>query len=279
MSKFYKILTIIFIVLLAGLLVWGGAFVWQKTNLKDIITQNLPDVSTLGTVNLPGKLFGPKQPDHAVNLEADKIIEWTNFYRQQEGLVELTLNNNLTQAAQIKVDDMFAQQYFEHVSPIGVSPDQVVLATGYNYKVTGENLALGDFKDEKDLVDAWMASPGHRANILNPEYTEIGVASGLDKFEDRGTTWLSVQEFGRPAPQCAKPSSILNQEIETKKAEYDSTKLAYDAIIAESKHLSKEKYDEAKALQDELNGLYEEINNLVNRYNTQVDLYNQCIKE
>ena len=173
---------------------------------------------------------------------------------------------------------MFQKQYFEHVSPTGVSPDQLVLAAGYNYKVTGENLALGDFKDEKDLVDAWMGSPGHRANILNPEYTEIGVASGLNKFEDRDMTWLSVQEFGSPAPNCTKPSSALAQEIDNKEVEYDQLKSEYDTLLADNKKLAKEQYQEAVALQSELNSLYYEINDLVNQYNSQVNSYNVCIK-
>lgn len=279
MSKFYKITITIFLLLIAGLLVYGGFWVFKKSAVKSFLTKNLPDLSQLGTVNLPGKLFGPQQPNHAADLDPDKIIEWTNYYREQESLTKLTINNDLTSAAQSKVQDMFAQQYFEHVSPTGVSPDQLVLSAGYKYKVTGENLALGDFKDEKDLVDAWMNSPGHRANILNPDYIEIGVASGLDKFQDRGTTWLSVQEFGRPAPQCALPDQDLAQEIETKKAEYDNLMQEYETILAEGKKLTQEKYDEAKALQDELNNLYYEINDLVNQYNIQVNSYNYCIKQ
>ena len=277
MSKFYKVLGTIFIIILTGILLWGGFFILTNNTVFQGLTKNLPGLSPLGKVNLPGKLLGPKLPQKAETLDPDKIIEWTNFYREQEGLDKLIANVNLAQAASDKVEDMFQKQYFEHVSPTGVSPDQLVLAAGYNYKVTGENLALGDFKDEKDLVDAWMASPGHRANILNPDYSEIGVASDLDEFEDRGKTWLSVQEFGDPAPNCQKPSSSLAQEIENKKAEYENLKAEYDALIAKKK-LTKEEYNRAKELQAELNNLYEEINILVNQYNKQVDSYNVCIK-
>jgi len=279
MTKIYKVLIIIFMFFLAAIVIWSGYLVLKKNiRLQEFFNRGLPTLATLGTVNLPGKLLGPIKPDYAENLESTKIIAWTNYYREQEGLNLLASNSLLAQAAQTKVTDMFQKQYFEHVSPDGTTPGQLVLATGYNYRDTGENLALGDFKDEKELVDAWMASPGHRANILNPKYTEIGVASGLDKLDDRTKTWLSVQEFGAPAPQCTKPDQTLYQTITEKETEYDTLKNRYDQLVTQNK-LSKSEYEEAKALQTELNNFYYEINALLYQYNNQVSLYNTCIKQ
>ncbi len=116
-------------------------------------------------------------------------------------MLALSKNAKLTSAATAKANDLFEKQYFEHVSPTGESAADLVIAEGYNYRIVGENLALGDFKSEKELVDAWMASEGHRENILKKDYQEIGVASKLSKFEGR-ITWVSVQIFGTRAPEC-----------------------------------------------------------------------------
>ena len=69
------------------------------------------------------------------------------------------------------------------------------MRSNYPYLAAGENLALGDFKNANELVAAWMASPGHRANILNGVYRDIGVATGFDAFEGRKTI-IVVQIFG-----------------------------------------------------------------------------------
>lgn len=278
MTKLNKAFVTVFIITLASFIIWGGFLLYSTGKIDKTITNNLPILSTPGTVNLPGKLEIPAKENHAQNISALKILEWTNFYRAQEGLPKLTSNPILVQAAQTKVDDMFENQYFEHVSPTGISPDKLVLSVGYNYRVTGENLALGDFKDEKDLVDAWMASPGHRANILNPDYTEIGISSGLNKFSNRGTTWISVQEFGKPAPNCAKPDAELAQKLEQKKSLYDRQIAEYQQFLNNRSGWGSDEKKEAKKMQDALDDLYQEITILIAQYNIEVDNYNQCIK-
>lgn len=267
------------------------------------------------SINLPGKLFGPISPTRAKNLDPDKIIYWTNKYRADNYLPALTKNTNLTTAATAKVDDMFAKQYFEHVSPSGVAPADLVKQSGYNYKTTGENLALGDFKDEKDLVDAWMNSPGHRANILNIDYTEIGVASKLDNFEDRRPTWLSVQEFGKPLPNCPAPDPNTLNDINSKKAEYDSLISQINTLNNEAASLNEQAnskiqqgndiyaetsdaaqaqpyWDEGNSLRaasqaksneanqkiEQSNTLSAEIKSESDTYNAQANTYNECIK-
>jgi uncharacterized protein YkwD len=167
----------------------------------------------------PGALTGPSRTQQAPTLAPDEIIKWTNYYRQQNGLKPLEENIKLTQAAQNKVNDMFNLQYFAHTSPSGKDAGDLAKEVGYNYKSLGENLALGDFMSEKELVDAWMNSPGHRANILNKDFTQIGVATGLNQYKDR-KTWLAVQEFGKPMPNCTKPDENLKKQIETNESQY-----------------------------------------------------------
>ena len=141
-------------------------------------------------------------------------IAKTNDERRTRGLPELAANAKLAAAARVKADDLFARQYFEHVSPTGAGPADLAREAGYEYIEIGENLALGNFSDDADLVRAWMESPGHRANILNKEYEEIGVAVGKGTFEGE-TTWMAVQVFGRPLPDCPKPDAVLKAQIDS----------------------------------------------------------------
>lgn len=279
-NKPNKILVYIIVALMIIGLGAGGYYIYKKyLSSKSVST-------IINNSNLSGKLFGPTGAQKAENLDPDQIIYWTNKYRADNSLPALTKNILLTQAAEAKVTDMAEKQYFEHVSPDGVSPSELVKSMGYDYKVTGENLALGDFKNEKALVDAWMASPGHRANILSTDYSEIGVYSGLENFEDRGKTWLSVQEFGYPQPDCPKPDAEIQSEIDTKKAEYNDLVNQINDLKQEIDDLKKEKgsnseinqkIDEYNALLKQAESLNLEIENLVTDYNAEVSEYNTCI--
>lgn len=302
MAKTYKIVFTIVLIILLFLIGFGGYLLYKNKNtLKNLLPKGLPGLQELGKINLPGTLYGPKSAQKAENLDPDQVIYWTNKYRQDNGLQPLTRNAMLTKAASEKVDDMFKKQYFEHNSPDNTTPAELVLSAGYKYKVTGENLALGDFKDEKDLVDAWMNSPGHRANILNSGYTEIGVATGLNTFQDRGQTWLAVQEFGDPAPNCASPDTSLLNNINSKKAEYENLVSQINSLtnqantdIQKGNDIYAKTHDRSQAqsywdegtqlrsqaqqLQTQANNLYDEITSESNQYNSQVNSYNQCIK-
>lgn len=301
------------IVFIAVILVFIGIYGWRLFN-KKIISDVLPSKNVLNAVNLPGQLFGPSKLVHALNLDPNKIIEWVNHYRAEENLPLLTLNDKLLAAATTKEKDMFTKQYFEHVSPDGKTPGELVLEAGYDYKTTGENLALGDFKDEKELVDAWMASPGHRANIMNTLYTEIGVASGLNDYQGRNT-WISVQEFGLPQAICPAPDNNLSQTIDTKKQDWKDLNETLTETAAAAQTLAKQANDqmntgnqiyeqthsktkaqpywdqgdvfrkesiqklaEAQTIDAQLKSLFSEIDTLVNKYNAQVATYNNCIK-
>lgn len=301
------IIAVIYILILVGIIT-GGFFLYKY--IKDQIKFTKFDVG------LPGQLFGPKTAQKANNLDPVQVLYWTNKYRNDNNLPSLTINNILVKAANTKTQDMFQKQYFEHVSPDGTTPSKLVSTAGYNYKVTGENLALGDFKDEKDLVDAWMASPGHRANILNTDYTEIGIATGLDTFQDRGKTWISVQEFGHPLADCSMPNSNFLNDINAKKSQYDSLISQINTLSAEASNLNNQAnqkiqqgndiynqthdksqaqtyWDEgtalrtqadadiakAKELQGQSDSLAAEIKTQSDSYNAQVENYNTCIKQ
>jgi hypothetical protein len=149
------------------------------------------------------------------------VLTWTNKNREDAGIDDLTRNITLTKMAQQKLNDLFINQYFEHESPTGVGPGGLAKQVGYDYIVIGENLALGNFNGDKALVDAWMASPGHRANILNTRYREIGIAVGQGVFEGK-TTWIAVQEFGLSVSACPQPSKTNKAIIDQSKKDVDT---------------------------------------------------------
>ena len=98
-----------------------------------------------------------------------------NSDRASHGLAELNINPLLNLAALAKAQDMIDKNYFAHVSPDGVNPWYWFKSLGYKYSYAGENLAEG-YTDAKDLEKSWMNSPTHRANILSPNYSEVGFA-------------------------------------------------------------------------------------------------------
>ncbi|OHA02458.1 MAG: hypothetical protein A3J58_02740 [Candidatus Sungbacteria bacterium RIFCSPHIGHO2_02_FULL_52_23] len=196
----------------------------------------------------------------------------------------LSVNAKLTRAAEAKVDDMFNRQYFEHESPTGVGPGDLADNVGYEYLMIGENLALGNYEDDKALVEAWMNSPGHRANILRPHYTEIGVAVKRGLYEGR-TVWLAVQEFGRPQSDCPSPSESLNVEIEADKNRLDELSKQLSPAEEEIRNSRpkrgpayRQKVDAYNELVRLYNTLADETEILITRYNDQISAYNACLQ-
>jgi len=199
-------------------------YLGSKVDSSELISNTVDRISTgvnsSGTVDEKDTTKGVSTPGalrvvdalvnkNAATLSKDNIIKETNLNRKENGdLPELKENSKLDLSAENKLQDLFAKQYFEHVSPSGVSITDLAKQVGYEYILIGENLAMGNFKDDQALLDAWMASPGHRANILNKNYTEIGVAVGKGKFEGKNV-WMAVQHFGTPRSECPTIDQVL----------------------------------------------------------------------
>ena len=141
----------------------------------------------------PGGLLGTVYPA----LVADQA----NLDRQNFSLSNLTVNPLLQKAAELKAEDMVSKGYFAHVSPDGKKPWYWFSQAGYNFVYAGENLAI-NFTDSSAVNDAWMNSPDHRQNILNPHYTEIGVAV-VNGFYNGAETTFVVEMFGSRAVPLA----------------------------------------------------------------------------
>lgn len=130
------------------------------------------------------------------DITVNQVVTLTNQERAKQRLNPLTLNTQLSAAALAKAQDMLDQQYWAHTSPQGKDPWHFIKVADYSYQIAGENLAR-DFHTTIAMVDAWMGSPTHKANIMNGKYEEIGVAVVSGKLEGFETT-LVVQMFGKP---------------------------------------------------------------------------------
>ena len=121
------------------------------------------------------------------------ILALVNRSRVKAGLRALQVSAALTRAAQAKADDMARRDYFDHNSPEGRTPWDFLAAEGYRYSDAGENLAAG-WRTDEELMQGWMASHGHRANILSRTFQEtgIGIARGAKGF-------VVVEMFGTRA--------------------------------------------------------------------------------
>ena len=131
---------------------------------------------------------------YASSITPSQIVELTNQRRVAEGLASLTVSEELNQAAVGKANDMCTKQYWAHLAPDGTTPWVFIRNAGYSYTVAGENLAR-DFGESNSVVEAWMASSTHKANLIHPKYREIGVAVVDGKLNGVETT-LVVQMFG-----------------------------------------------------------------------------------
>ncbi len=290
--------------------------------------ENLPGIEPLEKSGLsPRVILTPParelEPEPAENQPAENeniltrpgIISKTNLQRQTYlGKDSLLAENSLLDtAAQKKIDDMFANQYFEHISPKGLAAGDFVDGAGYEYIAIGENLAMGDYKNDADLVQAWMDSAGHRENILKPGYREIGVAAGYGMINGRNT-WLAVQMFATPKSACPAVDAALSARIDRDRQTLDNfsgeQKTLVSAIddkeaaalamkngienliksgasAAEIQAKQKEFNQAVIAVNEDINGynakiketklVYDEYKTMVNNYNSQVTAYNACL--
>jgi len=123
-----------------------------------------------------------------------ELLNLTNYERAQNGLAPVSLAQQLTTAAHNKAKHMFLHNYWAHFAPDGTSPWDFIKSAGYEYSYAGENLAKG-FTTSTVAMEAWMKSPTHRANILAPQYRDVGFSVVEGKLQGEDTI-LIVQEFG-----------------------------------------------------------------------------------
>ncbi|KKR02426.1 MAG: hypothetical protein UU25_C0010G0003 [Microgenomates group bacterium GW2011_GWB1_40_9] len=152
----------------------------------------------------------PSVLGYATDIRVDALLASTNAKRISLGLNPLKLNATLSQAAAAKAQDMFSHDYWAHNSPQGKTPWSFIVNSGYKYTIAGENLAK-NFSTSGGVVDAWMASPTHKDNIVKPGYQDIGFAIVNGVLNGEETT-LVVQMFGAggsPIAEVPKVETVI----------------------------------------------------------------------
>ena len=134
-------------------------------------------------------------PD-VLSQEENKLLTLTNNLRREQGLSTLSPMIPLQVSAGEKVADMANLNYFSHTSPESYGLSDFLALAGYNYETAGENLAMG-FSTAEEIFSAWMKSPSHAANLLDPEFTEFGVSMRPGFYGDQSTVYVA-QHFGSP---------------------------------------------------------------------------------
>lgn len=159
------------------------------------------------------------------------LIDFTNEVRASNTVAPLKPNAYLERAAQEKAEDMAKRGYFSHVSPDGKNPWYWFNKAGYNYAFAGENLAI-HFFDSQDLMEAWMESPSHRSNILNKNFTEIGIGVAQGYFAGKETVYI-VQFFGKPLSKVTTTPTLETKEIKPKETGTETQKVQPTQITPE----------------------------------------------
>lgn len=260
--------------------------IYNKNNDNQVI-QLEKEVPILGKVDTPGALLVDSNllnTDSKTKLLKDNIITITNKYRKENGgLSLLAENSKLNLSAEKKLQDMFDNQYFEHLSPSDIGVADLGEQVGYEYIFIGENLAMGNFKNDQALVDAWMASPGHKENILNKNYIEIGVAVEKSKFEG-SDVWIAVQHFGTPRNICPSIDMVLYGVIDSNQSQLKEIErdLLLRKDMIEKKVVYEgmtyfEQIDKYNNLINNYNKLITETKEKINNYNNQVRAFNLCL--
>lgn len=162
-----------------------------QVGVKEIIDAN----KQITNPNLiyPGQKINIPSVDQTIVGMEDEVIRLVNAQRAKAGLQPLTKNWQLSRVARIKSQDMIDKKYFSHTSPTYGSPFTMMQNFGIRFSAAGENIAYGQ-RTPSEVMNAWMNSSGHRANILSPSYTQIGV--GLAK-DSRGVCYWT-QMFIKP---------------------------------------------------------------------------------
>ncbi|MBR5236726.1 MAG: SafA/ExsA family spore coat assembly protein [Clostridia bacterium] len=134
----------------------------------------------------PGQILNIPKTDSTVTSYENEVIRLVNEVRAKNGLKALAVDWELSRVARYKSQDMKDNNYFSHTSPVYGSPFDMIKKFGISYRAAAENIAKGQ-RTPQAVVDAWMNSAGHRANILNASYTKIGVGYVAD-----GNYWTQM---------------------------------------------------------------------------------------
>ncbi len=170
-------------------------------------------ISLLAVVLFASSVATLVLPGNAIAISGQTIASLTNIERSNNGLPNLAWNAALANSAWQKAEDMCTKSYWAHTAPDGTTGWTFMNQSGYKYTAAGENLAMG-FDSDTGIVAGWMASPGHRANILNTSYNDIGVGSASCMFQGTATTFV-VAHYGATAASTAARQRAVSAPTST----------------------------------------------------------------
>ena len=167
----------------------SGESMWKiatkyQVGLSEIKTAN-PQIINYDLI-YPGQVINSPTVDSTVTSYEQEVIRLVNEIRAENGLKVLTYDWELARVARYKSQDMKDNKYFSHTSPVYGTPFQMIKNFGISYRSAGENIAKG-YATPQAVVNGWMNSSGHRANILNANYTHIGVG-----YVSGGNYWTQM---------------------------------------------------------------------------------------
>jgi uncharacterized YkwD family protein/spore coat assembly protein SafA len=145
--------------------------------VNQLMTAN-PQI-TNSTLIFPGQKINIPSGTNDIRLLEEEVIRLVNVERSRVGLPALVENNEVSRVARIKSNDFVKNNYFSHNSPTYGSPFDMLRSFGVNFTAAAENIASGQ-RTASEVMNFWMNSSGHRANILNPTYNQIGVGVARD---------------------------------------------------------------------------------------------------
>lgn len=160
--------------------------VTNQVGLDELISAN-PQLKNPSLIYPGGKISIPSLGE-TKSMETE-VVRLVNIERANNGLAPLKENWELSRVARFKSNDMITKNYFSHTSPTYGDPFKMMTSFGLKYSYAGENIAMGQ-KTPKEVVQAWMNSPGHRSNILNKNFTEVGV--GVSKDTNGAPYWTQM---------------------------------------------------------------------------------------
>lgn len=255
-----------------------SSLVNKPSSINEINSDVLPISSnkTSPKETIPGQPLAQIKNETSTGTgpESVGVVSWTNVKRLENGLQPVTSDSALSEVAEFKLNDLISQNYFAHVSPSGAGIGDLASQFSYSYSIIGENLAYGDFANSRELVQAWFDSPGHRENILNANFSKIGVAVRKASFQG-GNYFVAVQVFASPARICPVPDDRLKSEIQSKTAEVRN--LNFEMQELEPTLESQSDYNAYNEMVSTHNNLVHIIEALVVEYNLQVKKYNNCV--
>lgn len=155
----------------------SGDSMWKIANRYQVglseIKQANPQIKNYDLI-YPGQIINIPSLDTGITSYEQEVVRLVNAIRKENGLHTLTYHWELSRVARHKSQDMKDNRYFAHNSPVYGTPYQMMRSFGISFRTAGENIAKG-YTTPQAVVNGWMNSPGHRANILNASYTHIGV--------------------------------------------------------------------------------------------------------